>query len=131
MEEVFKESFPGVNPGGDPLLHMRSKLRGMDTVSVSMPIFSEEKRVLFILYDISSRLPASLDLHVTQLIIDQNSATLKGTTSSYNNVNTIEKILEKSQLYSGVKIEESSTGKDGIRFKINLQLVGTEGESSS
>lgn len=131
MVEVFRASFPGVNPGGDPLLHMRSKLQGMDTVSVSMPIFSEEQRVLFILYDISARLPASLDLHVTQLIIDQNSATLKGTTSSYNNVNTIENILKKSQLYSEVKIEESSTGKDGIRFKINLQLVGTEGESSS
>ncbi|MGB5685273.1 MAG: type II secretion system protein GspL [Candidatus Electrothrix sp.] len=130
MVEVFKASFPGINPSGDPLLHMRSKLQGMDTVSVSMPIFSEEQRVLFILYDISARIPASLDLHVTRLVVDQNAVTLRGTTFSYSNVNTIETLLKESQRYSEVKIEESSTGKDGIRFKIKLQLTGVEGENS-
>ena len=129
MVEVFKASFPGINPSGDPLLHMRSKLQGMDTVSVSMPIFSEEQRVLFILYDISARIPASLNLHVTRLVVDQNAVTLRGTTFSYSNVNKIETLLEESQRYSEVKIEESSTGKDGIRFKIKLQLTGVEGEN--
>ena len=130
MTEVFKTSFPGIQPSGDPLLHMRSKLQGMDTVSVSMPIFNKEKRVLFLLYDISARIPDSLDLHITRLIIDQDSVKFTGSTVSYNNVNTIAGILEKSPLYSEVKIEKSSTVKDGIRFEIKLLLAGAEGESS-
>ncbi|MCI5140870.1 MAG: hypothetical protein D3909_03900, partial [Candidatus Electrothrix sp. ATG1] len=83
MVQVFKTSFPGINPSGDPLLHMRSKLQGMDTVSVSMPIFSEKQRVLFILYDISTRIPHTLDLHTTRLIIDQDSVKVTGTTDAF------------------------------------------------
>jgi general secretion pathway protein L len=132
MVKVFKASFPGVNPSGDPLLHMRSKLQGMDTVSVSMPIFSEEKRVLFILYDISARLPTSLDLHVTRLIVDQDSVKLSGTTDAFNNVNTIKSLLTESDRYSEVNIVSATKGNEdeGIRFEIKLQLVGVEGEDS-
>ncbi|WP_339138525.1 MAG: type II secretion system protein GspL [Candidatus Electrothrix sp. GW3-4] len=130
MVKVFKASFPGINPSGDALLHMRSKLQGMGTVSVSMPIFSEDKRVLGILYDISARIPTSLDLHVSLLVIDKTSVNLKGTTASYNDVNTIVSILNESEMYTKVKLEQSSTVKDGIRFDIKLQLSSAEGEGS-
>lgn len=132
MVEVFKVSFPGINPSGDPLLHMRSKLQGMDTVSVSMPIFSENKRILFILYDISNRIPTSLDLHVTRLIIDQDSVKITGTTDAFNNVNTIKSLLAESGRYSEVNIVSATKGNEneGIRFEIKLQLAGVEGENS-
>jgi len=132
MVEVFKTSFPGIKPSGDPLLHMRSKLQGMDTVSVSMPIFREEKRVLFILYDISDRIPTSLDLHVTRLIVNQDSVELTGTTDAFKNVNTIKSLLAESDRYSDVNIVSATNGKEGegIRFEIKLQLIGVEGENS-
>ncbi|MDU9048336.1 MAG: type II secretion system protein GspL [Candidatus Electrothrix sp. Rat3] len=132
MVEVFKASFPRINPSGDPLLHMRSKLQGMDTVSVSMPIFSQKKRVLFVLYDISARLPTSLDLHVTRLIVDQDSVKLTGTTDAFNNVNTIKNLLAESDRYSEVNIVSATKGNadEGIRFEIKLQLAGAEGENS-
>ena len=132
MTSIFRTTFPGVEPGGDPLLHMRSKLQSMDAVSVSMPIFSEEKRVLLILHDISSRIPASLDLHITQLIIDQNSARIIGITGTYRYVNTIEKLLNESERYTDVNIVYATNGKkgEGIRFEIKLQLTSTEGENS-
>lgn len=130
--EVFQTSFPGITPAGDPLLHMRSKLRGMDTVSVSMPIFHEKQRVLLILYDISTRIPDSLDLHLTQLIIDQDSVKLSGTTDAFNNVDTIKRLLTASERYAEVNIVSATKGKkdEGIRFEIRLQLAGTEGENS-
>lgn len=134
MNQLFQASFPGVRPSGDPLLHMRSKLKlqGMDTVSVSMPIFSEEKRVLSILYDISSRIPDTVDLHITRLLIEQDSAKLNGTTDAFKNVNTIKGLLSASDRYADVNIVSATNGKKGkgIRFEIKLQLTKVEGESS-
>ncbi|XCN71953.1 MAG: PilN domain-containing protein [Candidatus Electrothrix aestuarii] len=132
MVDVFQESFPGITPSGDPLLHMRSKLQGMDTVSVSMPIFNEKKRVLFTLYDISSRIPATLDIHVTRLIVDQGSVKISGTTDAFNNVNTIKNMLTASERYAEVSIVSATKGteKEGIRFEIKLQLTSAKGEQS-
>ncbi|WP_446008657.1 type II secretion system protein GspL [Candidatus Electrothrix sp.] len=130
MTQVFQQSFPGIRPSGDPLLHMRSKLQGMDTMSVSMPIFSEEKRVLFVLYDISARIPETLDLHITRLIIDQDSVKMTGTTDAFKNVNTIKSLLTASDRYAAVNIVSATNGKqgEGIRFEIKLQLNSAEGE---
>ncbi len=132
MTQVFQKSFPGIQPSGDPLLHMRSKLRGMDTVSVSMPIFSEEKRILLVLHDISSRISDSLDLHITRLVIDQDSVKLTGTTDAFKNVNTIKRLLTESTRYAEVNIVSATNGNEGegIRFEIKLQLTSTEGERS-
>ncbi len=132
LTKVFKQSFPGKKPVGDPVLHMRSKLQGMDTVSVSMPIFSEEKRVLLVLYDISSRIPNDLDLHITRLIIDQDSVKMTGTTDAFKNVNTIKSLLTESDRYTEVNIVSATNGKqgEGIRFEIKLQLTSAEGERS-
>ncbi len=128
MEQVFRKNFPGINPGRDPLMHMRSKLKEIDTVTVSMPIFTQEKRILVILSDISTRVPASIDLHTAQLIIDQNSVKIKGTTDAFNNVNTIKSLLSKSDRYSEVNIVSATKSKEKntIRFEIRLQLATGE-----
>jgi type II secretion system protein L len=132
MTQVFQKTFPGIQPSGDPLLHMRSKLQGMDTVSVSMPVFSEEKRILLILHDISSRIPDNLDLHITRLIIDQDSVKMTGTTDAFKNVNNIKGLIAKSGRYTEVNIVSATNGKEGegIRFEIKLQLTNAEGERS-
>jgi Tfp pilus assembly protein PilN len=111
---------------------MRSKLQGMDTVSVSMPIFNEKQRVLLVLFDISARIPSTLDIHVTRLIIDQDSVKLSGTTDAFNNVNRIKDLLAQSERYSEVNIVSATKGNEneGIRFEIKLQLISAEGENS-
>jgi general secretion pathway protein L len=128
MERVFRKSFPGTDPGRDPLMHMRSKLKEMDTVTVSMPVFSQEKRILVILADISARIPGSIDLHVTRLIIDRDSVKIKGTTDAFNNVNTIKDMLIRSDKYAEVNIVSAAKGKkkEGIRFEIRLRLAPGE-----
>lgn len=132
MNQVFQTSFPGIRPSGDPLLHMRSKLQGMGTVSVSMPIFSEEKRVLFVLYDISSRIPDTLDLHITRLLIEQDAVRLTGTTDAFKNVDTIKGMLAQSDRYSDVNILSAANSKEGkgVRFEMRLQLTKIERENS-
>ncbi len=130
MEQVFKKTFPGATPGKDPLMYMRSRMKGTDTVTVSMPLFTGEKRVLAILADISSLIPASIEVHVARLVIDQDSVRIKGTTDAFNNVNTIKSLLIKSSRFSEVTIVSAAKAKEKntIRFELRLQLEA--GESS-
>ncbi len=130
MEKVFQESFPGVKAGPDPLMHMRSRRKSMAASPAAMSIFGDEKRVLVILADISARIPASLQVQVDRLVIDQNMVSLRGTTDAFNNVNSMQSLLSKSSRYAEVKIVSATKGKqdEGILFEIRLQLR-TEAES--
>lgn len=124
MKQVFKASFPDAARIVDPLAQMRSKLQEVQAPTVSMPLYTQEQRVLAILADISSRVPPSLSMHVTRMVIDEDSIKIKGTTDAFNNVNTIKKLLSKSQRYVEVAIVSATKSKEknGVRFEIRLQL---------
>jgi len=126
MEQVFKTTFPEVTRIVYPLVQMRARLQEAQAPAVSIPLFTREKRVLAILADISALVPASLSLHVTRLLIDQDSVKIKGTTDAFNNVNTIKKVLTRSARFTEVNIVSASKAKDKgvIRFEIRLQLGG-------
>jgi len=124
MEQVFKKSFPEVTRIVDPVAQLQATLREVETSSVSIPLFTREKRVLAILADISARVPADVSLHVSRLLIDQDSVKIKGTTDAFNNVNTIKNLLARSPRFPEVHIVSATKAKDKnvIRFEINLQL---------
>jgi len=127
IEHVFKTSFPGVTRIVDPLAQMRSKLQEVQAPTVSMPLFTQEKRILAILADISTRIPATISMHVSRLVIDQDSVRVKGTTDAFNNVNTIKTLLAKSARFFEVNIVSATKTKDKdvIRFEIRLLLRET------
>ena len=129
MEQLFKESFPGVTPGPDPYIHMKSRLKSVDSSAGAMPLFTNEKRVLSILADISARIPASMQLQVKQLVIDQNSVIIKGSTDTFNSVYTMQSLLSSSDRYAGADIASSVKGKndEGILFDIRLKLKTESG----
>lgn len=132
MNKIFQESFPEVKPGPDPLMHMRSLRKGIGTSAEVMPIFADEKRALFVLADISARIPSSIQLQVDRFLLDQNSVTIKGTTDAFNNVNTMQSLLSKSSRYSEVRIVSATKGKqdEGIQFELRLQLRAGGGGAS-
>ncbi|MBW2328428.1 MAG: pilus assembly protein PilM [Deltaproteobacteria bacterium] len=124
MEQVFQESFPDVTRIVDPLVQMRAKLQEAQEPTVSMPLFTQEKRILAILADISARVPDTISMHVSRLVVDQDSVKIKGTTDAFNNVNVIKKVLARSARFSEVNIVSATKAKDRavIRFEIRLQL---------
>lgn len=124
MEQVFRKSFPDVTRIVDPLVQMRAKLQEAQAPTVSMPLFTQEKRILAILADISARVPDTISMHVSRLVVDQDSVKIKGTTDAFNNVNVIKKVLAKSARFSDVNIVSATKAKDKgvIRFEIRLQL---------
>ncbi len=124
MERLFRESFPGIQPGPDPLMHMRSRLRTVDTSTVAAPIFTEEKRVIVLLTELSARIPQSIDVKLNRIIIDQQSMRINGTTDAFNNVNIMQRLLSNSDRYSEVTIISATKGRqdDDILFEIRMIL---------
>lgn len=126
MEAIYKETFPGATKMVDPLAQMQANIKDIQAPSISTPVFSGNKRALNILADVSGRIPKDLTIHVTRLVIDQDSVQLKGDTDTFNNVNLIQGNLRKSPLFNDVAIISAAADKEStmIRFELRLQTGG-------
>jgi general secretion pathway protein L len=126
MLVMFKETFPERTRVKDPLLEMKASIRNIQAPSIATPVFSGDQRALNILADISGRIPGSIKIEVSRLVIDQESVQVKGTTDTFNNVNIIQSNMRKSPLYEDVDIVSAAADKDGkkIRFELRMQTGG-------
>jgi general secretion pathway protein L len=127
MEVIYKETFPEATKVVDPLTQMQANIQDIQAPSIATPVFSGDKRVLNILADISGRIPKELTIHVTRLVIDQDSVQIKGDTDTFNNVNVIQGNLRKSPLFDNVAIISAAADKESsmIRFELRLQTGGS------
>jgi general secretion pathway protein L len=128
METILKYTFPEITKIVKPLVQMEGKLREAQAPEISIPLFNDEKRILNILADISAKVPGTVKINVSRLVIDQDSVQIRGTTDAFNNVNIIKNNLSSSDIYSEVKIVSAATDKKkgGIRFELKLQLAGAD-----
>ncbi len=126
MQAVFKETFPERTRISDPLLEMKASIRNIQAPSIATPVFSGDKRALNLIADISGRIPGTVKIEVSRLVIDQESVHMKGTTDTFNNVNIIQSSLRKSPLYQDVDIVSAAADKDSdkIRFELRMQTGG-------
>lgn len=126
MMELYRETFPDSTRIVDPLVQMQANVRDVQAPSLASPVFSGEKRTLNFLADISGRIPETIEIHVSRLVIDQDSVQIRGITDTFNNVNLIQSNLRKSPLFHGVDIVSAAADKESgkIRFELRLQTGG-------
>lgn len=126
MQALFKETFPDRTRITDPLMEMQASIKNIQAPSVAIPVFTGSKRSLDILADISGRIPASIELQVSRLVIDQESVQMKGTTNTFNNVNIIQNNLRRSPLFQDVDIISAAADKESkmIRFEVRMETGG-------
>jgi general secretion pathway protein L len=123
VTEVFSRTFPDVKRIVDPLQQMRVKVNEVKTSAVSIPGTDSSNKVLDLLKDISDRIPKSLDVHVTRMVIDQETVRVSGKTDTFNTVDGIKNGLEPSKYFSGVTISSANLDRTGkrVQFEIKLQ----------
>jgi general secretion pathway protein L len=126
MNTLFKATFPETTRIVDPLNQMRVNFREVQKNTNSAPIITGEKRVLDILADISSRIPDTLSIHITQLTVDKETVRLKGTTDTFNNVNAIQKFLRNSPKYEEVDIVSATADKEKSKIRFEIRLKNRE-----
>jgi hypothetical protein len=123
VTEVFSRTFPDVKRIVDPLQQMRVKVNEVKTSAISIPGIDSGNKVLDLLKDISDRIPKSLDVHVTRMVIDQETVRVSGKTDTFNTVDGIKNGLESSKYFSGVTISSANLDRTGkrVQFEIKLQ----------
>lgn len=124
MEQLYRNQFTSATRIQDPYVQMKVALREMESSETNMPVYADQQRILDFLADISSRIPATLSLHVSRMVIDQKAIRMRGMTGTFNTVNQIKSLLSQSPLYGDVQIVSATADKKTrkIRFEIQLEL---------
>ncbi len=126
MNTVFTETFPETTRIVDPLQQMKVNIREAENSGVSAPVIAFNKKNLELLADISSRIPASMKIHVTRLLVDQESVQIKGTTDTFNTVDSIQNQLRQSPFFQEVAIMSATADKNKEQIRFQIRLILTE-----
>ncbi len=124
MEQLYRKQFVGATRIQDPYVQMKVAVREMESSETNMPVYADQQRILGLLADISLRIPDTLSLQVSRMVIDQKAIRMRGMTATFNTVNEIKSLLSLSPLYSDVQIVSATADKKTrkIRFEIQLEL---------
>lgn len=128
MTAIFQQTFPGVTKVRDPFVEMQARVKSATGPASPPPLLQGNKRILGLLADISERIPATLAIRVNRLTVDREAMAIKGTTDTFNAVETMKSVLAASPRFKSVQIVSATADKDkkngGVRFELQLQLEG-------
>ncbi len=126
IQSVFTATLPEVTKIVDPIQQLQVKIRETRQSSLdkngTLPTIS----MLDILSEVSANIPKSLDVRLSRFVVDDNGLRLKGTTDTFNTVDSIKKGLEQSPAFSGVEISTANIDPKSskIRFELKLTMKG-------
>jgi len=122
IKGLFSQTFPEVTNIVDPVLQMQTKISELKNKSGASPGISIQGTFLDILNDISGRIPADLEIHVDRMVVDQDGVQIRGSTDTFNTVDSIKTGLESSEMYGDVIIASANLDKSGkgVRFEIKM-----------
>jgi len=120
---IFRQTFPDVKRIVDPVQQMMVKINEVKKSALSLPGIGDDRKVLDLLRDISLRVPGSLDVKVTRMVVELETVRIKGETDTFNTVDTIKKGLEPSAYFSAATISSANLDRSGkrVQFEIKLQ----------
>ncbi len=124
ITEVFRNTFPDVKRIVDPVQQqMRVKINEMKRSTIMLPGIKADQGVLQLLKDLSQRVPKSVDMHVTRLVVDPETVRISGDTDTFNTVDSIKNGLEPSAYFTAVTIASANLDRTGkrVQFEIKLQ----------
>jgi general secretion pathway protein L len=122
IKELFTRTFPEVTKVVEPMHQMKTKINALKDESGAAPGINKKGLFLEVLNDISSRIPADLKIQVDRMVVDQQGVQIRGTTDTFNTVDSIKKGLESSDMYGDVTIASANLDQSGkgVRFEIKM-----------
>ncbi len=123
IREVFKETLPKVSKIVDPIQQMQVALNEIKKSTSPLPGSASNIKAIELLNDISKRIPSSVNIQLTKLIIDSDVMRIGGITDTFNQVDTIKSNLEGSEYFNSATISSANLDRAGekIKFEIKLQ----------
>ena len=122
IKEIFTQTFPEVTKVVEPIHQMKTKIDELKNASGAAPGINMHSTSLEIINDISSRIPGDLKIQVDRMVVAQDGVQIRGTTDTFNTVDSIKKGLESSDMYHDVIIASANLDQSGkgVRFEIKM-----------
>jgi Tfp pilus assembly protein PilN len=130
IREIYKKTFPEVTRITDPLQEMKVKINELNKSSTSAPGIRTDQRVLDLLKDISERVPETVDVRVSSMVVDPETVRISGETDTFNTVDNLKSGLEPSAYFSAVTIAAANLDRSGKRVQFELKLQRKNSELS-
>jgi len=120
----FRQAFPEVTNVKFPVLQMKQKIKELETSSGLLPGgVASNRKALDVLRDISQRIPASLDMDVSNMVIDGEKVRISGDTDTFSTVDDLKNSLEPSDYFKSVTLGPANLDRTGkrVNFEISMQ----------
>ena len=125
IRQIFYSTFPDVKADLDPnILPQQMQVKIDEARRAGMIPIGGDGRALMvdILREISSRIPANIDVAFTRMAISDDNAIISGTTDTFNSVDAMKSRLEQAQIFETVTIVSTNKDKAGNRIQFRLKL---------
>lgn len=124
IESLYRQTVPDSSPGPEPLKQLQVKLREMGGVSATGTIKDPTLTTVKLLADISSRIPASIEVSFERLLYDRKMVRIRGMTDNFNTIDLMKSRLAQSPLFTEVTIGSANVDPKakGVRFELKIQL---------
>jgi Tfp pilus assembly protein PilN len=121
---LFRQAFPEVTNVRFPVLQMKQKIKELESSSGLLPGgMASNRKVLDVLRDISQRIPGSLDMDVSNMVIDGEKVRISGNTDTFSTVDDLKNSLEPSDYFKSVTLGPANLDRTGerVNFEISMQ----------
>ena len=126
IEKIFLETFPDAKDTRTPLLQMKSRVKSLkDSVFASGSLSSGIVSPLEALKEISQGIDKNLQVVLDSFRLKDESISISGNASSYQDIDKIKGTLENSPLFSKVDIESAQTTDKGVTFRLKISPAQT------
>jgi general secretion pathway protein L len=122
IKGIFTQTFPEITNIVDPIHQMNTKISELKNASGAAPGMNMNRSVLETLNDISARIPKDLEVQVDRMVVDQEGIQIRGTTDTFNTVDSIKKGLESSEMYRDVVIASANLDQSGKGVKFEIKM---------
>jgi hypothetical protein len=121
MAQVFKETFPEVKTVRYPYQEMKAMMRETNKSAVLQTEPGLHIRSIDILNSISEKIPETITVNFTRLVIQPENVLISGTTDTFNSVDDIKGRLEQIQHFEKVTISSANINRTGNEVQFMLK----------
>jgi hypothetical protein len=124
IKKVYTTALPG-SRAVKPVFQLKQKVKEIEAkLKVAGLSGSERSDLLWLIYEMSRKIPASPEVTITGIDYDERGVTIAGKTENFEAVGGIRDALATLKSYKSVETGESSASADkgSVAFKIRMKL---------
>ena len=125
INKVFRQTQPNVKRIVAPVQQLQVALSNVKNTMADGSGNTLPQTVLHILRELSTRIPASMDVRLIRMVYEDKGLRLTGITDSFNTVDSIKKHLEQSPLFAAATISSTKQNPQDnqIRFELKIKVA--------